>query len=97
MFKVGHYIRIISPNSEIAYVRAATNGIASLRRDVDGVTETVTDIGNLNLHIFTPEGLGFVLALILRKNTHFRRKKSFSDPFDDWHTYVIDQGENFGG
>ena len=20
-----------------------------------------------------------------------------SDPFDDWHTYVIDQGENFGG
>ena len=56
MFKVGHYIRIISPNSEIAYVRAATNGIASLRRDVEGVTETVTDIGNLNLHIFTPEG-----------------------------------------
>ena len=32
--------------------------------------------------------LGFVLALILRKNPHFRRKKSFSDPFDDWHTYV---------
>ena len=56
VFKVGHYIRIISPNSEISYVRAATGGIAALRRDVEGVTETVTHIGNLNLHVFTPEG-----------------------------------------
>ena len=56
-------------------------------------------IGNpfWNLIAAPPPVLGFVLALILRKNTHFRRKKSFSDPFDDWHTYVIDQGENFGG
>ena len=31
-----------------------------------------------------------------KKSYAFSAKKSFSDLFDVWHTYVIDQGKNFG-
>ena len=40
------------------------------------------------------ERVGFVLALIQKKYA-FLSKKKFSDPFNYWKTYVIDQGENF--
>ena len=67
-------------------------------------TATGTDLLVLSIFMGRPQrvevyrkGIGFVLAPILRKNTHFRRKKSFTDSFDVWHTYEVDQGKNFGG
>ena len=59
IFKVGHYIRIISPSAELSYLRGATNGIAGIiQTDIEGVKETVHDLGNFNLHVFAPNDNG---------------------------------------
>lgn len=55
VFKVGHYIRIISPATEISYLRGATNGIAGmLHFDVEGVNVATHDLNNFKLYVFTP-------------------------------------------
>ena len=57
IYKVGHYIRIISPSTEVAYLRSAFSGIASLHHDVEGVTNDFVERNNFNLHVFTPENV----------------------------------------
>lgn len=55
IFKFGHYIRIVSPGAELSYLRGATNGIAKIiKKDVQGVTESVHPLTNFDLHVFTP-------------------------------------------
>lgn len=54
VFKVGHYIRIVSPGTELSYLRMATGGIAKLHGDVEGATETVQALTDFDLHILTP-------------------------------------------
>lgn len=56
VFKVGHYIRIISPSTELMYLRGATNGIAGLvHQDVEQVDESVHSMTHFDLHVFTPQ------------------------------------------
>jgi len=57
IYKVGHYIRIISPSTEVSYLRSAFSGIASLHHDVEGVTNDFVERNNFNLYVFTPEGV----------------------------------------
>jgi len=56
VYKVGHFIRIVSPSTEISYLEAAWGGISAINnRPVDGVIDSMVDLSDYNMHFFTPE------------------------------------------
>ena len=55
VYKVGHFIRIVSPSTETAYLEAAWGGISNLNNHpVEGVTDTELDLDEFKLFFFTP-------------------------------------------
>ena len=53
---MGHFIRIVSPSTEISYLEAAWGGISAINnRPVDGVIDSLVDLSDYNMHFFTPE------------------------------------------
>jgi len=56
VYKVGHFIRIVSPSTETAYLEAAWGGISNLNNHpVEGVIDTELDLDEFKLFFFTPE------------------------------------------
>jgi len=56
VYKVGHFIRIVSPSTEISYLESAWGGISMINdRPVDGVVDSVVDLTEFNMHFYTPE------------------------------------------
>ena len=56
VYKVGHFIRIVSPATEISYLEAAWSGISMINdRPVEGVVDSMVDLNDYKMHFYTPE------------------------------------------
>ena len=56
VYKVGHFIRIVSPATEISYLEAAWSGISMINdRPVEGVIDSMVDLNDYKMHFYTPE------------------------------------------
>jgi len=56
VYKVGHFIRIVSPSTETAYLEAAWSGISNLNNyEIEGVTDKEIDFEDFKLFFFTPD------------------------------------------
>ena len=56
VYKVGHFIRIVSPATEISYLEAAWSGISMINdRPVEGVIDSMVDLNDYKMHFYTPD------------------------------------------
>merc|ERR1711990_494333 len=56
VYKVGHFIRIVSPGTEISYLEGTWNIISNINnKQIDGVKESKKDFQDFTIHVFTPD------------------------------------------